>query len=248
MLTPDQLNASLAEFATSNMTDQKNIFPHLWNQLAQATEEQIRTPELVRSFTQAAVTVAVDKVKDTKFKLADGTTVRPYTGDYGAIIALGLDGKIMAADSSRSGIAYEREGDLYRHALQKAVIRLLRPRAGLDDAQTYDYVARLLPNKHIYLGEAIADGSGLVERMSLIIGASGCELTDEYRESLAPEMLNAKSEETGSDYKVRSEYFEAGYADQVFAQRVAFHYSNPYLRNRLTLHEPEFFSLLRRSH
>lgn len=149
---------------------------------------------------------AVRVACETHFKTHGESTLMPWSGSF-TIVVLGVDGNIIAAAANPTGPVYKEYGEnLFQYALIKAVLRLHLERAGwytgLDNDENQAYLRELLPeNEQIYLGEA--KGEGLP-----IVGASGCELTHEYRNDIAPgippENVN----------------FLAGYADQLFAEIV----------------------------
>ncbi|HEX4774374.1 MAG TPA: hypothetical protein VH234_02565 [Candidatus Saccharimonadales bacterium] len=166
--------------------------------------------------------------------IVEGKSVNPWVGGY-TMIAVSETGQVLAADSKTEGRVYGQYGsDLFSHAFSKAVLgvhlSLSGKYEGLDERENYERIARLMPGRRIYQGEALTPGT-------VVIGASGCELNSDYIDTLLPEEMRL------SEYP--ADLF-AGHADMRLAQEVAAQwFFEPGIQPR---EEPELFSHIRRSH
>lgn len=240
------LQERLKEFSTLSNYDKPSGLPILLNYFSDTTVNSMILSYLVDPALQADLEKAAQSVLHQGFKQR-AEIIHPWAGGY-TLIAINMAGEIKAASVNPEGGVYQRYGEnLFPYALKKAVQRLYLHQTSLDyygdleKESNYYHIKDLMGEGKIFLGETLTDPNIRLGQETLAIGASGCELSAEYRNLLAPGMLNDQSDD-----------FAAGYADMVFAKSVArildpdtARHSPEYLE---FIWEPEFFSLLRRAH
>ncbi len=265
--TAQELQERLKNFAVKTNRDRADDLNIICNELLNVDNNILSYLE--DSESQQRLIRAVGTTLRTPFKLADDRRVIPWAGGY-TIVAIDKNGVFKAALSNPVGRVYENHGtNLNPYALTKAVERLHLflsiKSTGLENSQNYNLIQEIRGRRHpVYLGEAMSEKflSSDEDLDPVILGASGCELTPEYQSSLAPDLfklpttLRKQADALGPYGFPKQEAadlientlvdFAAGYADMVFAQRVANYLSDPFKIGPVK--EPEFFSLLRRSH
>jgi len=247
-----ELQERLADFANSG-TDVREAG---LSELVDFIFDNLEDPTVVRDLSDPELnpTLAEDHrprlqraaqfTASTLFQVADQVR-RPWTGGF-TVIELSMDGQVLAGHSNPVGEVYEAFGGdtLFRFALAKALILLhinqdeaediSRPQ-NLEDPDAFQYVQGLLPNRQVHMG-ATTDSSRL-----LIVGGSGCELTEDYKRSLLPPSIltNLGDRSTGNLLAAR--------ADLEFSN-ITLGALYRALEPGQAVVEPEFFAQLRNSH
>ncbi len=211
-----------------------------------------RNPDLKGTDFRRRFKEAVESAGSSRFKVETGV-VKPWVGGF-TVTLLDPHGRILAAEANPQGEVYSKENygdDLYAFALAKAVLSLhldkMGKPGGLDNEENLEYLKELgfKLGEDLFLGEAqvLFWNSTLgAKRRSIsplatqvYIGASGCEMTQKYVDSLLPSDMHAKVD------------FLAGFADQVFAQTVSSKMVHG-IGSASIIEEPELFAHLRRAH
>lgn len=177
---------------------------------------------------------AISNALKASFKTPKGE-MQSWEGGY-TLVMIDQDGILLAAATNPVGEVYNQYGkNLFPYALSKAVfelhLNLADKKSGLDKEENFDYIESLgfEYGKDLFMGtNSFPNGT--------VIGASGCELSRDYVNSLLPESMR-------DSYPVD---FLAGAADRYFARMVAaqsmFH-TEPH-----AMEEPKLFAELRRAH
>lgn len=165
----------------------------------------------------------INAAAQTAFERPDGSIVdKPFTGGH-TLVILDHIGNLHGGSSQPIGEVYSlySKGGLYPYALAKAVLRLHLVQAGKGGIEDnwFDLLKTLPKDYGLYQGDSNiglrVDGEFLHNIheeaiVSLIIGASGCELSEEYHRELTPPKLP-------TEFLIND---RAGEADTIFANRV----------------------------
>lgn len=198
---------------------------------------------------QSLLAVAAKLAVECEVKIEENSMLS-WVGGY-TVVLLSKEGDI-AAVSNPLGKVYEEYGaNLTRPALRKALDRMyldLDHGDGLDELKDFEAIERLgfKRNKDIFLGEAIVD----VNENRFYIGASGCELRDEYLQELLPPNMIHHLREIGELYRFRELFsvdFLAGAGDAMFASWTAHFLVHPWSPAK-SLSEHRLLSTFRNLH
>ncbi len=175
-----------------------------------------------------------------------GTLVTPWNGGY-TLVAITPSADIVAAVSNPVGEVYKHYQDLFPYAMSKAVLAwylsLMGEDPSIDNEVNWEHMKPKLAKANLglfqgdYVTQPIETPFGV---SPLIIGASGCELTEEYLEPMLPMSLY----DLPQRLRVNN---TAGEGDTQFATLVGHRLENPQADESI-VKEPEVFRKNRRIH
>ena len=238
-----ELQGILKTFASLDTPSRERGLPIMFNVIRSHTTPEVlaiatnplNNPDLGDRDYRPSFRGAIGEAMDFSFITPNGEK-KSWEGGY-TVVMMNRQGILLAADANPEGKVYEKYGkNLFPYALFKAVILLhleLAGRSGgLQNEENFRYLRELgfEHGRELFKGAVIHPGG------HAILGASGCELSEEYMNSLLPASMVGRN----------SVNFLAGYADRCFALMVggqsAFH------SDTRTLKEPKLFAELRRAH
>lgn len=178
--------------------------------------------------------------------IVDGEMLPAWEGGYTVVALNTVGGDVLGGLCNRKGAVYnEYKDSLYPFALSKALmgmhLLLSAKTQGIRNEENYRHLKDVGVSP-IFMGDSWI---GIFGGTTVQFGTSGCELDHAYRQLLVPEglkpLLNAD--------------FVAGYGDDMFARQLSEMVGdfdvlgrNGNLVPKVSFKEPEFLSLLRRSH